>query len=66
MNEERKIEMRAFPLPSHDLAAVALFIDVTHVEELVSLYGTDVVYGSTLYDVEAAGRSLAMKLMALA
>jgi signal transduction histidine kinase len=32
--EERKIEMRAFPLPSHDLAAVALFIDVTHVERL--------------------------------
>src|SRR5258708_33329594 len=35
--EERKIEMRAFPLPSHDLAAVALFIDVTHVERLQEL-----------------------------
>lgn len=35
--EERKIEMRAFPLPSHDLAAVALFIDVTHVERLEEL-----------------------------
>jgi signal transduction histidine kinase len=35
--EERKIEMRAFPLPSHDLAAVALFIDVTHVELLEEL-----------------------------
>jgi signal transduction histidine kinase len=35
--EERKIEMRAFPLPSHDLAAVALFIDVTHVERLEQL-----------------------------
>ena len=29
--------MRAFPLPSHDLAAVALFIDVTHVERLEEL-----------------------------
>jgi signal transduction histidine kinase len=35
--EERQIEMRAFPLPSHDLAAVALFIDVTHVELLEEL-----------------------------
>jgi two-component system phosphate regulon sensor histidine kinase PhoR len=35
--QERKIEMRAFPLPSHDLAAVALFIDVTHVERLEEL-----------------------------
>ena len=35
--EERKIEMRAFPLPSHDLAAVALFIDETHVERLEEL-----------------------------
>src|SRR5437763_14983985 len=35
--EERKIEMRAFPLPSHELAAVALFIDVTHVERLEEL-----------------------------
>ena len=35
--EERKIEMRAFPLPSHNLAAVALFIDVTHVERLEEL-----------------------------
>ncbi|MEV4705731.1 helicase-related protein [Actinoplanes sp. NPDC049316] len=34
-------------------------IDRAHVKGLVSLYGTDVVYGSTLYDVEAAGRSLA-------
>lgn len=34
-------------------------IDVSHVAKLVSLYGTDVVYGSTLYDVEAADRSLA-------
>ncbi|MER6755203.1 helicase-related protein [Micromonospora echinofusca] len=33
-------------------------IDRKHVDMLVSLYGTDVVYGSTLYDVEAAGRSL--------
>ncbi|MBT8225811.1 MAG: helicase [Dactylosporangium sp.] len=29
-----------------------------HVALLISLYGTDVVYGTTLYDVEAAGRSL--------
>ncbi|MBQ1050806.1 helicase [Micromonospora sp. C51] len=33
-------------------------IDPRHVDELLSLYGTNVVYGSTLYDVEAAGRSL--------
>jgi len=31
---ERRIEMRAFPLPSHDIAAVALFIDVTQIERL--------------------------------
>jgi len=31
---ERRIEMRAFPLPSVDIAAVALFIDVTHLERL--------------------------------
>jgi two-component system, OmpR family, phosphate regulon sensor histidine kinase PhoR len=35
--KERQIEMRAFPLPSHELAAVALFIDVTHVERLEEL-----------------------------
>src|SRR6476620_3839757 len=35
--EGRRIEMRACPLPSHDLAAVALFIDVTHVERLEEL-----------------------------
>jgi two-component system phosphate regulon sensor histidine kinase PhoR len=35
--EERTIEMRAFPLPSHDLAAVALFIDVSLVERLEEL-----------------------------
>jgi signal transduction histidine kinase len=35
--EERTIEMRAFPLPSQDLAAVALFIDVTHVDRLEEL-----------------------------
>jgi two-component system phosphate regulon sensor histidine kinase PhoR len=35
--DERRIEMRAFPLPSHDLAAVALFIDVTRVERLEEL-----------------------------
>lgn len=34
-------------------------IDPIHASELVSLYGTDVIYGSTLYDVEAADRSLA-------
>jgi diadenosine tetraphosphatase ApaH/serine/threonine PP2A family protein phosphatase len=34
-------------------------IDLTHVDALISLYGTDVIYGSTLYDVEAADRSLA-------
>jgi two-component system phosphate regulon sensor histidine kinase PhoR len=31
---ERRIEMRAFPLPSTDIAAVALFIDVTQIERL--------------------------------
>ena len=30
----RKIEMRAFPLPSHEIAAVALFIDVTQLANL--------------------------------
>jgi len=35
--EERTIEMRAFPLPSHELAAVALFIDVTRVDRLEEL-----------------------------
>jgi two-component system, OmpR family, phosphate regulon sensor histidine kinase PhoR len=30
----RKIEMRAFPLPSHEIAAVALFIDVTQLAHL--------------------------------
>jgi hypothetical protein len=33
-------------------------IDPAHTSMLVSLYGTNVVYGTTLYDVEAAGRSL--------
>jgi hypothetical protein len=33
-------------------------VDLGHAEKLISMYGTDVVYGSTLYDVEAAGRSL--------
>lgn len=31
---DRTIEMRAFPLPSRDIAAAALFIDVTRVEHL--------------------------------
>jgi hypothetical protein len=33
-------------------------IDSSHCSKLVSLYGTDVIYGSTLYDVEGAQRSL--------
>lgn len=33
-------------------------VDPRHAATLISLYGTDVVYGTTLYDVEAAGRSL--------
>lgn len=33
-------------------------IDPAQAEALISLYGTNVVYGTTLYDVEAAGRSL--------
>jgi hypothetical protein len=33
-------------------------VDPMHADLLISLYGTDVVYGTTLYDVEAAGRSL--------
>lgn len=46
---------------SDDPAAVCAEagIDERHVDMLVSLYGTNVVYGSTLYDVEAAGRSVA-------
>jgi two-component system phosphate regulon sensor histidine kinase PhoR len=31
---DRNLEMRAFPMPARDIAAVALFIDVTHVEQL--------------------------------
>lgn len=34
-------------------------IDLVHAPELLSMYGTDVIYGTTLYDVEAAERSLA-------
>jgi hypothetical protein len=33
-------------------------IDLAHVDALLNFYGTDVIYGSTLYDVEAAQRSL--------
>jgi len=33
-------------------------IDSVHAEKLISMYGTDVIYGSTLYDVEGAQRSL--------
>jgi len=33
-------------------------IDPSHTAGIVSLYGTEVIYGSTLYDVEAAQRSL--------
>ncbi len=33
-------------------------IDSSHADKLISLYGTDVIYGSTLYDVEGAQRSL--------
>jgi hypothetical protein len=33
-------------------------IDAQHADTLVSLYGTNVVYGTSLYDVEAAERSL--------
>lgn len=33
-------------------------VDLQHVDMLISQYGTNVVYGTTLYDVEAAGRSL--------
>jgi hypothetical protein len=33
-------------------------IDASHVGGLLSMYGTGVIYGSTLYDVEAAQRSL--------
>lgn len=33
-------------------------VDPRHADMLISQYGTNVVYGSTLYDVEAAGRSL--------
>ena len=33
-------------------------IHASHVSGLLSMYGTGVIYGSTLYDVEAAQRSL--------
>src|SRR5436190_8145805 len=31
---DRTLEMRAFPMPARDIAAVALFIDITRVEQL--------------------------------
>lgn len=34
-------------------------IDPVHADKLIDLYGTDVVYGTTLHEVEAAERSLA-------
>jgi hypothetical protein len=37
--------------------AVAVGVPVAGIPELVSIYGVDVVYGSTLKDVEAAARS---------
>lgn len=43
---------------SRDEVLVAAGIDGIHADALISMYGTDVVYGSTLYDVEAAQRSL--------
>jgi hypothetical protein len=36
----------------------SLGIDPAFADRLLSFYGTDVIYGSTLYDVEAAQRSL--------
>lgn len=33
-------------------------VDPRHADQLLSYYGTDVVYGNTLYDVEAATRSM--------
>lgn len=42
--------------PAETCAAAG--IDPRHAEKLVEMYGTDVIYGSTLYDVEAAERSL--------
>lgn len=33
-------------------------VNLKHADMLISQYGTNVVYGTTLYDVEAAGRSL--------
>jgi hypothetical protein len=33
-------------------------IDEDHADALLTMYGTDVIYGSTLYDVEGAQRSL--------
>ena len=45
-------------LDDPDTVCAAAGVDPVHAAELVSYYGTDVVYGSTLYDVEAATRSL--------
>jgi hypothetical protein len=43
---------------SREEVLAAAGIDSVHADALVSMYGTDVVYGSTLYDVEGARRSL--------
>jgi len=40
------------------VVCAAAGIEVEHAEALLDAYGTDVLYGSTLYDVEAAQRSL--------
>jgi hypothetical protein len=41
-----------------DTLLTSIGVDPAHADPLLSLYGTDVIYGSTLYDVEAAQRSL--------
>jgi hypothetical protein len=42
-----------------DIVCAEAGVDPRHAQDLLSLYGTDVVYGSTLHEVEAAERSLA-------
>lgn len=42
-----------------ELVCAQAGVDAAHAPDLLSMYGTDVIYGTTLYDVEAAERSLA-------
>lgn len=57
MNVLQKSVRRLIHDPQGTCAEVG--VDVAHVDLLLDLYGTDVVYGNTLHEVEATERSLA-------